>query len=131
MVNIQIRHGVIFNIIRLKPLWKMFLKSLGHCIIVVFCDLGPVSRKSQNFSGVTIPYVSQEQRGFKSLNFTVIFLFVTLKTCEKISFPKQAVGSFTNGFSHLSKNVPLVFATFFCQIVDNMSLSQTDCLIPS
>ena len=33
------------------------------------------------FSGVTIPFVSQERRGFKSSNFTVIFLFVTLKTC--------------------------------------------------
>ena len=33
------------------------------------------------FSGVTIPFVSQERRGFRSSNFTVIFLFVTLKTC--------------------------------------------------
>ena len=33
------------------------------------------------FSGVTIPFVSQERRGFNSSNFTVIFLFVTLKTC--------------------------------------------------
>ena len=33
------------------------------------------------FSGVTIPFVSEEQRGFKSSNFMVIFLFVTLKTC--------------------------------------------------
>ena len=32
------------------------------------------------FSGVTIPFVSQERRGFKSSNFTVIFLSVTLKT---------------------------------------------------
>ena len=32
------------------------------------------------FSGVTIPFVSQERRGFKSSKFTVIFLFVTLKT---------------------------------------------------
>ena len=51
------------------------------------------------FSGVTIPFVSQERRGFKSSNFTVIFLFVTLKTCQKIGFPEQAVSSFTNGFS--------------------------------
>ena len=33
------------------------------------------------FSGVTIPFVSQERREFKSSNFTVIFLFITLKTC--------------------------------------------------
>ena len=32
------------------------------------------------FSGVTISFVSQERRGFKSSNLTVIFLFVTLKT---------------------------------------------------
>ena len=31
--------------------------------------------------GVTIPFVSQEQGEFKSSNFTVIFLFVTLKRC--------------------------------------------------
>ena len=31
------------------------------------------------FSGVTISFVSQERRGFKSSNFTVILLFVTLK----------------------------------------------------
>ena len=51
------------------------------------------------FSGVTIPFVSQARRGFKSSNFTVTFLFVTLKTCQKISFPNQAAGTFTNGFS--------------------------------
>ena len=33
------------------------------------------------FSGVTIPSVSQEWKGFKSSNFTVSLLFVTLKTC--------------------------------------------------
>ena len=51
------------------------------------------------FSGVTISFVSQERRGFKSSNFTVILLFATMKTCKKISFPKQADSSFTNGFS--------------------------------
>ena len=33
------------------------------------------------FSGVTVPFVSQERRGFKSSNFTYIFLLVSLKTC--------------------------------------------------
>ena len=33
------------------------------------------------FLGVTVPFVSQERRGFKSSNFTYIFLFVSLKTC--------------------------------------------------
>ena len=51
------------------------------------------------FSGVTIPSLSQERRGFKSSNFTVILLFVTLTTCKKIGFPEQAVDRFTNGFS--------------------------------
>ena len=39
-------------------------------------------------SGVTIPFVSQERGGFKSSNFTVIFLFVTLKTRLKIGSSK-------------------------------------------
>ena len=59
------------------------------------------------FSGVTIPFVTQERRAFNSSNLTVIFLFVTLKACEKIGFPKQAVGNFTDGFSGLSRNGPL------------------------
>ena len=33
------------------------------------------------FSGVKIPFVSQERRGFKSSNLTDIFLLVSLKTC--------------------------------------------------
>ena len=33
------------------------------------------------FSGVTIPFLTQEWRAFNSSNLTVIFLFVTLKTC--------------------------------------------------
>ena len=33
------------------------------------------------FSGVTIPFVSQERRGFKSSNFTAILDFGTLKSC--------------------------------------------------
>ena len=51
------------------------------------------------FSDVTIPFGNQERRAFNSSNFTVNFLFVTLKTCQKIGFPKQAVGNFTDGFS--------------------------------
>ena len=50
------------------------------------------------FSGVTVPFVSQERRGFKSSNFTVLSLFVPLKAFQKMGFPKQAVGSFINGF---------------------------------
>ena len=58
-----------------------------------------VPKLSGPFLGVATPSVSQKRRGFRSSNFNVILLFVTLKTCQKIGFPKQAVGSFTNGFS--------------------------------
>ena len=58
-----------------------------------------VPKLDKPFSGVTIPFVSQERRGFKASNFTVILLFATLKKCQKIGFPKQAVVSFSNGFS--------------------------------
>ena len=51
------------------------------------------------FSGVAIPSVSQDRRGFKSSNSTVSSLFVIFKTCVKIDFPGQAAGRFTNGFS--------------------------------
>ena len=34
-----------------------------------------------------------------SSNFTVIWICVTFKTCQKDGFPKRAVASFTNGFS--------------------------------
>ena len=68
----------------------------------VFSYLGGVSSKVPKlyrpFSGVTIPFVSQERREFNSSNLTVIFVFVTLKTCQKIGFPKQVVGNFTCGF---------------------------------
>ena len=50
-------------------------------------DISPGGRFSKvpklygPFSSVTIPFVSQERRGFNSSNFTVIFCFVPLKTC--------------------------------------------------
>ena len=73
----------------------------------IICSMGtgdpflesPETLRAIFYSGVTIPFVSQKRRGFKTSNFTVIFLFVTLKTCSKLGFPKQTVGSFTNGFS--------------------------------
>ena len=65
-------------------------------LIVLFGDTSEKSIKG-SVQKCTIPFVSQERRGLKSSNFTLIF--VTLKTCQKIDFPKQAVGSFTNGFS--------------------------------
>ena len=44
------------------------------------------------FSDVKIPSVSQERRGFESSNFTVILLFVTLKT-RSAFLNKQLTGS--------------------------------------
>ena len=73
-----------------------------------------VPKLDKPFSGVTIPFVSQERRGFKASNDTVILLFVTLKTCQKIGFPKQAVQCQFHKwlfgpekFSGLSRNRPL------------------------
>ena len=42
------------------------------------------------FSGVTIPFASQEQRGFKSSNFTVLFVFVALKNMLKDQLSKAS-----------------------------------------
>ena len=39
-------------------------------------------------------------------NFTVVLLFVTLKKCQNIGSLRQAVDSFPNGFSGLSRNGP-------------------------
>ena len=50
------------------------------------------------FSGVTIPSVSHA-RTERISNLTVILLFVTLKTFQKIGLSNGAVDSFTNGFS--------------------------------
>ena len=69
--------------------------------VSVFQALGPVSMTSRNLAGQfrVSQFPLYVKNGFKSSNVTVINLFVTLKTCLTISFPKQAVGSFTNGFS--------------------------------
>ena len=99
-----------------KVIWVHIASDLSwgyHCEYIVkrarkrhsICVKGPGARFSKvpklngPFSGVTIPFVSQEWRGFNSSDFTVIFLFVTFKTCYKIGFPKQAVASLANGFS--------------------------------
>ena len=65
--------------------------------------LGPVSRKSRNFTGhfrvSQFPLDHKNGEDLRRQNLTVSLLFVTLKTCLKIGFPEQAVGRFTNGFS--------------------------------
>ena len=56
--------------------------------------LGPRARFSKvtklygPFSGVTIPFVSQERREFNTSNFTVIFSFCYLKNTLKDPSPK-------------------------------------------
>ena len=61
----------------------------------------PVSRKSRKVSGFfrvsQSPSISKERR--IETNFTIILIFVNLKTCLKTSLWKQAEGSFVNGFS--------------------------------
>ena len=63
-----------------------------------------------------LPYPFLRGQPLNSSNFTVIFLFVNLKTCLNIGFPKQAVGNFTDGFSvpksfkGLSRNRPQEFS---------------------
>ena len=58
-----------------------------------------VPKRYRLFSDVTISTVSQEPSGFKSSNFTIILLFVALKTCLKDRLSKSSgFGSFVNGF---------------------------------
>ena len=66
------------------------------------------------FSGVTIPFVTQERRTFNSSNFTVNFLLVTLKACKNIGFPKQAVA-----ISQMAFRARKVFGTFEKQAPGN------------
>ena len=53
------------------------------CSVVLYSvsRFSKVSKLYGTLSGIIIPSVAQERRGFKSSNFTVILLFVTLKTC--------------------------------------------------
>ena len=56
-----------------------------------FRDLGSVSRKSRNFSGVCnsgdlILFVSSKRWHLEARNFAVIFIFIPFTTYEKTSF---------------------------------------------
>ena len=62
----------------------MFLKVPKLC--------GPIS-------GATIPVLSSQRRASRLSNFVIFLVFLTLKTCQKISFSKQADCSLTPGFS--------------------------------
>ena len=64
-----------------------------------FRELVPVSRKSRNFSGDIILFVSWKRRRSKTRNCTVILIFLPITSCGKTSFAEQAGRSFTDGFS--------------------------------
>ena len=78
------------------------VKCLAQEHNTIFQSWGPFLESPETLRaifGCHNPLVPVEWRGFNSSNFTVISLFVTLKTCQKIGFPKQAVGSFTKVLS--------------------------------
>ena len=83
-----------------------FLHQVHH---IFFPALGTVSRKSRNFSGGIILFVSSWSTRTCSVtwNFAVFLIFIPFTTYEKTSFTKWAGRSFTNGFSG-----PKVFRTF-------------------
>ena len=54
-----------------------------QCITTV---LGPVSRKSPNFSGDVILFVSSKRRLLEARNFAGIFIFIPFTTYEITSF---------------------------------------------
>ena len=62
-------------------------------------DQGAVSRKTRNFSGDIILFVSSKRRRLEARNFAVIFIFIPFTTYDKTSFTGQAGRSFTNDFS--------------------------------
>ena len=65
--------------------------------------LGPVSQKSPKLfgpiSGATIAFIPLQRQGSKPSNFSILLVFLTLKTCKKISFSEQADCSLTTSFS--------------------------------
>ena len=65
--------------------------------------LGPVSQKSRNFSGL-LRVISSQRRGSKPSNIAILLVFLPLKTCEKITFSKQANCSLKTGFSGPTKS---------------------------
>ena len=64
----------------------------GDCFSKVLKLFGPNS-------GATIPFISSQRRGSKPPNFAILLVFLTLRTCQKIGFSKQADCSLTTGFS--------------------------------
>ena len=74
--------------------------------------LGPVCRKVlklfMRISGDIILSVSSKRRRLEARNVAVILIFLPFTTHEKTSFTEQVGRNFTNGFSGLSRNGPLL-----------------------
>ena len=70
------------------------------------------------FSRVTIPIVSQEWRGFKSSNFTVLFLFLPCKHVKRSAFQNKRLA-----VSRMVFGVRNVFGTFEKRAPDLNTLS--------
>ena len=58
-----------------------------------------VPKLSGPILGATIPILSSQRRASSPSNFVILLVFLTLKTCQKINFSKQADCSLTPGFS--------------------------------
>ena len=69
------------------------LKNLGLAMFL------KVPKLSGPISGATIPVLSSQRRAPRPSNFVIFLVFLTSKTCQKISFSKQADCSLTTGFS--------------------------------
>ena len=58
--------------------------------------MGPVF--SGLFLGAAIPFLSSQRRRSEPSNFAILLASLTLKTCQKISFSKQADSILATGF---------------------------------
>ena len=76
------------------------LNNWGPCFSKVLKLFGPIS-------DATFTVVSSQRRGSNTSNFTVLLLFQTIKTCEKIKFSKQTDCDFgPEKFSGFPRNRP-------------------------
>ena len=82
--------------------YKQRLQSLNICKASRVAPAACFSKVPKVFgpiSGATIPLISSQRRGSKPSNFAILLVFLTFKTCSKISFSKLADCSSTIGFS--------------------------------
>ena len=68
-----------------RPYWwtEAILRELNFI-------LGPVSRKSRNFSGHTTPFISSQRRGSKPSNLAILLVFLALNNVLKDQFFKAS-----------------------------------------